>query len=246
MTRFLKTLGVAFFAALALSAVVASAASAQTNGKLTSTGPVTLHGTQTGTYGSGANAMTTFGNVVECEKAFYTGHKYNVTPHTLIPSGESTFTVTPHYGVCTTLSSGIRFTTTVDMNGCDYDFHLLETTPAGTSHTYGVRTFVTCPVGKHIQLTQFSSAANHTAGTSFCTTTIEENPAGYLGLHATDTTNGTIDISGTIKGIKKHRHSPTGSFLCPTATTEVGELHLDIAVTGKNASGQTTAISLSH
>ena len=93
MARNLKALGLALFVVFALSAVAASAASAQV-GKLTSDGPVTLFGTQTGEAKN--NALIAFGGETTCTKASYTAHKYNVTPHDDIPSGESSITITPN------------------------------------------------------------------------------------------------------------------------------------------------------
>ena len=247
MTRNLKTLGLALVAALALSALVASAASAQsTQGELTSDGAntsVTLVGTQTGVEGS--NATTSFGNRFECAGAKYTGHEsFTTAPHKVIPIPATKITITPHYGSCLTKTGFGNFPTTVHMNGCDYEFVLRNTT-GGVTGTYGLDTFIVCPVGKNIQVTQFTSAANHTAGNAFCTVSIEEKATAYTGLHATTgTPGGTIGIHGTIGGIKSHKHSPSGSFLCPTASTETAELHLDIGVEGFNAEGKHTDISI--
>ena len=66
---------------------------------------------------------------------------------------------------------------------------------------YGVRATAVCPVGQHMIVTIFATAAKHTAGEPFCNLTITQNAAGYTGLTAKDTTNGKIDISGTITGI---------------------------------------------
>lgn len=227
--RNLKTLGVALMAVLALTAVGTSAASAQTNGKFTTDGStVTLLGKETGPTGS--NAWTTFGGKLECPGTIYTGHRVLTreetelgVKHTGIPAGASSTTVTPHYVNCTTYSGGNVFPTTVDMNGCDYELHLGET-PA--IDTYKIKTTIVCPPEKHIQLTQFSSSSH---AIRICTTTITHKEAGYDGFHATNTTNGRIDIAGTIEGIVKHR-----SGLCGTSTEEKAIWHLDIEVEGRN------------
>jgi hypothetical protein len=244
MIRNLKALGLALVAVFALSAVVASAASAQ-NGILTSTGPVTLIGTQTGT----ANQLSAFGGTTTCSNTTtkYTGHKYNVTPHTFIPNNSSTFTVTPHYMGCTSKIGAAIFPTTIDMNGCDYDFHLEGTTPG--VDTYTLKAFVTCPTGQHITITIFATAAKHTANEPFCDITITENAGGYVGLHATETTSPTkkVVINGEIKElISADKSSPTGSILCPTESTNTASLVQDVELEGKNEAGSTTGISLSH
>jgi hypothetical protein len=248
MIRNLKVLGLALVAVFALSAVAASAASAQV-GTLTSTGPVTLDGVNTGE--ASANQLSAFGGTTQCPNVTYTGHKALTTKeteegkiHEPIPNDSSKFTITPHYGVCTSKIGAASFPTTVDMNGCDYTFDLEGTTPG--VDTYTVRATVVCPTGKHITITIFASAAKHTSNEPFCHITITENAAGYLGLHATDTTNGKIDITGTVTGISADKKSPTGSILCPEETTNTATLAQDVTVTGKNNAGEATSISLSH
>jgi hypothetical protein len=239
MIRNLKALGLALVAVFAMSAVAASAASAQ-NGIFTSDGPATLIGTQTGA--AVENSLTAFGKKLMCKNATYTGHKVNVTPHEAIPNGATEITLTPHYGVCELET----FPATVDMNGCDYDLKLTETTPT-VADSYFVDAKVTCPVGKHIVVTLFTSAAGHTANNPFCHITITENPAGYTGLKAVDTTNKTIDLTGTIEGIEADKGiisgtTPDVGILCPTETTKTGILHIDVSAVDKNG----TQIGLSH
>jgi hypothetical protein len=241
MTHKLKTLGLALAAVFAIGALAASAASAQ-NGIFTSDGPVTLIGTQTG--GVNENAWTFFGKVDTCANATYTGHKVNVTPHEPIPNGATEITITPHYGTCV-INTG-AFPTTTDMNGCDYDLKLTETTPTVTD-SYFVDFKVTCPVGKHIVTTLFTNAAGHTANSPFCHITITENLAGYTGLKAVDTTNGTIDLTGTIEGVEADKEVISGTttdvgILCPKETTKTGILHIDASFVSKNG----TQIALSH
>jgi hypothetical protein len=241
MTRNLKALGLALVAVFALGAVVASAASAQV-GTLTSTGPVTLIAVNTGE--ASTNQITAFGGTIQCPNTKYTGHKYNVTPHTFIPNDVSTTTVTPHFGTCTSKIGAASFLTTIDMNGCDFVFHIEGTTPG--VDTYTVRATVVCEATKHIVITIYATAAKHTANEPFCNLTITENPAGYLGLHATDLTNGKVSNTGEITGISVDKTTPTGSILCPTETTNTATITVDISSEGKNEAGGTTSISLSH
>lgn len=206
-------------------------------GKLTSDGPVTLTGTQTGE--ASANALAAFGGEARCPNATFTAHKLSATPHELIPTGAEAITITPHYGACTALG----FPATIDMNGCDYVLDLEGTSGADK---YSAKSTVVCPPEKHITLTIFSGVAKHTANESFCHLTITENPAGYSGLSVTDTTNGRIDITGTISSISVHKISPLGFVICPTESTSNASLKQDITVEGKNAAGGATSISLSH
>lgn len=230
MTRNLKILALALVA-LFVFAVAASSASAQ--GKLTSDGSVTLTGATTGV--EGANAWTFFGTRTECGNIVYTGHKHNTAPLALISSGESSITVTPHYSECDYFPEGAVIPETVDMNGCDFVFHLEGTTGGGD--TYAVETTIVCPEGKHIQVTVFTSSSH---AFKSCTVTTTENPAGYAGLHATDTTNGHVDISGTVTGITSDR-----SGLCGSAMETSGQLHFDLTVSGVDSSGKATGIGLS-
>jgi hypothetical protein len=240
MKRNLKTLGLALMIASAMSAIAASAASGQV-GTVIADGLVTLTGTQTGE--ASKNQLTAFGSTIQCPSAVYTGHKYNETPHKAIPSGSSTLTITPHYGSCTSKIVGTSFPVTVDMNGCDYVLHLEETT---AEDEYRVKTTAVCPVGQHITITIFATAAKHTENKPFCHETITESAAGYPGLTAKDTTNGKVDISGEIKGIFVDKKSPTESILCPEETTNTATLSQDITVGGKSEAGAATSISLSE
>ena len=93
MTRNCRTLfGLSLIAAIVLSAAITSVASAQANGRLTSIGNVTLKGTEIEGI---PNALTAFGLKTLCPGSTYIGHKYNITPHTFIPSGAETITFTP-------------------------------------------------------------------------------------------------------------------------------------------------------
>lgn len=251
MIRNLKTLGLALVAVFAFSAMAASGAMAQTNGVITSDGPVTLKGTNIGA--ASENQLSAFGLATQCPKVVYTGHEVG-SPTKGVPNGSNTATITPHYNTensCVTAG----FPTTVDMNGCDYVFHLGETTEshAGVTNpvdTYNVKATVVCPAEKHPVVTVFGSVAKHTANEPFCVITITENAAGYDGLVARGTTvvgqEHDLDITGTITGIVAHRTSPTGSILCTNKTDENATLAQNVTVKGFNAASEPTPVTLSH
>jgi len=254
MIRNLKALGLALAAVFALSAAAASVASAQ-QGTLTSDGPVTLTGTETG---ASANRVTMFGAFAECPGSTGTGHKYTVesettaeekaklTHHVLIPSGATTYTLTPHLKQANencVLSLGWKATT--DFNGCDYVTHIGQTT-GGVAGTYGGTVDIVCPPGKEIDWTLFTNAADLTSGTVACVLHVKPQ-TGLTGAHGTDTGNGTIDITGTIHGIHITKTKPNNhTILCQNETTATAEFHIDATVTGHNAAGASTPISLSH
>jgi hypothetical protein len=225
MTRNLKVLGLALVTMCALGAMTVSVASAQ--GKLTtgSKAAVTLTGLNMSPFVTGQNAFTAFGEKTECPAAHYTGHKASATPHIAIPNGLTEATITPHYGKCTTYSSGGNFPSTVDMNGCDYRFQLGGLV-GGIEGTYAVDAFVFCPKNTHIQVTQFIDS-----GHSFrsCTVTIIHKGTAYTGLHATNAFGGHIRIHSTIEGIVA-----TKSGVCGHEEDKNAKLHLNVTVKATN------------
>jgi hypothetical protein len=245
MTRNPKVLGLALVAATAIAAVTASVASAQ-QGTLTSTGPVTLEGTETGMEG---NRVTAFGVLAECPGSTGTGHKVATTPHTFVPSGSTTFTLTPHIKQVTgtgapncKASLGISITT--DFNGCDYVLHIGQTT-GGLANTYGGTVDIVCPAGKEILWTAWLSESAHTTEPNSPKCIFHIPPqTGLTGAHASDTGNGTIDVTGTGGGFTVNQ--TRNSILCPQGThTTEAKLHLDGSIAGKNEAGEPTSISLS-
>jgi hypothetical protein len=252
MIRNLKALGIAVVAVLVLSAAVGSAASAQ-QGTLTSTGPVTLTGVNSGA--ASENRFTAFGTYTECPNAKYTGHKSLTVfqteagkKHELIPVPATQITVAPHYGVCTTPVPLVGpFPATIDMNSCDYTFDLKETT-GGVAGTYGVTATVHCLPGKDIEITDFTKGKPHTTENHFCTIVITP-VTDYIGLHATDLGNGTLRIHGSIEGIEAHTKPSAWDplFFCQEEkTTTTAKLDINLLVSGDNAAGAATNISLSH
>jgi hypothetical protein len=243
MVRNCKTLGVVLIIAFAFGATVIQSASAQ--GRFTSTGPVALTGTETGVF---ANRITAFGTFIECPGSTYVGYRNLGTPHLLIPSGATTTTVVPQYkektGTGSPNCSGSFGTgSTIDMNGCDYRIQMGFTT-GGVSGTYGASLDINCPVGKEITITVWLSESAHTTEPS-SPKCILHIPAqiGLAGLHATDTGNGTFDLTGSAgAGVVKQTRN---SILCPAGTQGFLDLHFDVSFTGKNESGQATSVSLS-
>jgi hypothetical protein len=262
MTRNFKILGLALMAILALGAVAASVASAQ--GKLTSTGPVTLTASQTGA--EGTNALTAFAASVECPGSTDTGHLVTTQLQTektgkiiehknagigvdMLPSGSTTFTITPHHKEVNAegkpnCKGPSGTTATTDMNGCDYVIHLGATTgDQSKGPTYGITFDIVCPPSKEITTTLFSGA--HT-GTPLCVMHVPSQTAAEMvsTVHATDTKNGTIDLLGTVEKITITQ--TRNSILCPAGVeTDEGILHVDLSITGHNAEGKATTISLS-
>jgi hypothetical protein len=235
MIRNLKVLGLATMAVLAVSAVAASAASAQANGTLTSTGNVTLKGTEI----AGKSNSLTFVLAVECPGSTYTGHKYNVTPHTFIPNDVSTITITPHYKQ--PCKSGVG-PSTVDLNGCDYVIHIGPTT--ATADQYSATYDIVCPEGKDITVTNWFSSAEHTENKEACVIHIAPQ-TGLAGGTIDDNTNGTTTLTGPVKVNAVETKDNLHPLLCP-AKSGVAELDLNVLVKGFNEAGAETSISITH
>jgi hypothetical protein len=240
MIRNLKALGLALVATFALSALAASGASAQV-GMLTAAVPVTLTGVQTAE-GEPGNGLTAFGSSVKCAGSTYTGHKETVTPHEAIPSGSTGFTFTPKYVNCV-MTPG-NFPATVSLNGCDYVVHIGETT--AVAGTYGATFDVVCPGANMFEVKIFTTAAKHTENKAFCILRVPSQN-GLKGLHITDTGNGTLDLTGTVEGIKIIKlNNGEDALLCSNGEEEGGKRDLDVTLTGDNASGEFIKVSLSH
>ncbi len=234
MTRNLKALGLAFFAMFALGAVAASAALATP--VLTSDGPVTLDGVETGTPGVD-NSLTFEGHVVKCPGSTYTGHEYNVTPHEFIEPPVSTVTINPQYNQSECAAD--EFSATVVTEGCDYVFHTGEKISEGT---YSVTADVVCETGKAIYVEAFAGESH---GFRVCTDKVPAQTGIEGTAHLTNTPESggvpdDIDLAGTFEGITVHQ-----SGLCGTASGATGVLHVDLTITGTNESGGATGVTIS-
>jgi hypothetical protein len=132
MIRNLKSLGLALVAVLAMSAFVASAASAAPE-FTASAYPATSTGSNT----KGSEAFTLDGTSVLCDSHF--------ASHSLA-AANSTLTVTPTYSNCEAFGF---LNATVNTEGCTYVFHATERVSAGV---YNHHVDVVCPTGKSIKI----------------------------------------------------------------------------------------------
>lgn len=212
------------------SILISDQASPPEQGELTSDGPVTLTATSTG--GAGSNALTSFGESYVCSSTTYRGHEMGSTTN-LLPSGSTTATITPLSAACL---SGGGLPVTIDMNGCDYVFHIGHTAPIGNKEgTYGLTADIVCPAGQQIQWTTFSSS---THSFRLCSQAIT-SATGLGGAHLKSTPLlGHLDIEGTFS-LTIHKTGPCGS-----GTDAGAKLHIDTTVKGVNALGKSRAISV--
>jgi hypothetical protein len=131
MIRNLRTLGLALFSALALSAAGASAASAvpQFHSEIEDT---FLTGGQTGIV---ANVLTTDLGEMKCKVVRFKG--------TQGPTTTTTMTLTPIYEECKVSGENALVT----LNGCKYTFHLEE-----QEEPIEARMGIECPMGEQIEI----------------------------------------------------------------------------------------------
>ena len=129
MIRNLKVLALAVGAVLALTAMMASAASAAQY--TASSYPATATGSNT----KGSEVFTTEGGKVECDSHFVT--------HSL-GEASSTITATATYTNCEAFGF---LEATVDMEGCRYVFHV-----SGSGPTYSNTVDVVCDAGKSVKI----------------------------------------------------------------------------------------------
>ena len=132
MIRNLKVLGLAIAAVMAMSAMMASAASAVPQ-FTASAYPATVTGSNT----KGSEVFTTEGGKVECDSHFVS--------HSL-SGASSTLTVTPTYTNC----EAWGLPATVQTEGCTYVLHATEKVSSGV---YNNHVDIVCPSGKSIKIT---------------------------------------------------------------------------------------------
>ena len=197
MSRNLKALGLAMVAALALSAVAASAAQAA-NHHLTTTAPavVTAEDTVNTVF-----SITNGNREVECTTSKYEG--------TVSESTSTETTVTPTYSGCKIKNVGIS--ATVDVNHCAY---ILK----GDTDVNGDATSeLECAGTDEITIT-------YSVLGSSCV--VHVTPGAYRGVHYAEETVGglkQVKVTVTVTGIKWHE---TGGGFCPaSATGEDGTLN---------------------
>ncbi len=210
MTRNLKALGLTLVAVLALTAIAASAASAEppNDAKLTlDEYPATITGTQTEPED---NELVLPGNrSVRCEEIKYNGEYTEAEAE----AGEAT--ATPEYEGCTSTILGNVTPTTVTTNGCSltltFGTYIDETHSSATNTAH-----VTCPTGKEIEIHVWQTEAKHLNN---------ETPICTYGVPA-QTVEETVNF--TISGDMEHPH---------TFLTITGE---DLPIAVKRLSGTLT------
>jgi hypothetical protein len=243
--RNLKALSLALVAVFAMAAMYASTVSAQTQGRLTSVGPVTLEGTDT--VGQKSKLIFVSGGVpkgeIECHGSYVVGTK-GVTPHdefmNLGVGGVTSITVVPTYTSCSAKVGAATAPATVTLNGCDVVLGVGNTT---TAPKYTLTADFICPAEKVVEMHLYQNAEYKT---SICTYTVAEQ-TGKTGAFVQNegaVAPRTGTLGGTFTGISATRHN---SVLCG-AKLESAESKLEIhaLLQGTNESGKETDLFISE
>jgi hypothetical protein len=240
MIRNLKVLGLLAFAALAMSAMFASAASAQKKGVLT-TGATpsthttsTLHATQ---YGDTTHNYFRVGkDYVSCENSGVTMTSTPITGGTI----EDNITMEPTYKDCYTFLPEEGHpedrVATVFMEECDYTLHQPENLE-GSHLKWTGNTTLYCPEGKTgpvVKIYQFGSQTSHSFQVCEIKVTPFSNKPHYIATVDSDAIVTTspevkkddLTVTVTVKNFKVHK-----SGLCGSETTEDSEYINTLTVT---------------
>jgi len=212
-----RIFALALIALAAVSAIGATAASAD---EFTATRyPALVTGTNE--FGFTDEGITTAG-VVKCTNTTYTG---------TLKEKSTTLTLTRSSSGCT----GFGFPATVEMNGCDYLFHV-----NGTTSTTGTADLV-CPAGKEVTVVAKSGATVkctlHTPSQSGLGTVT------YSNIGSAGETE-EITVSGNIAGTH-YTHTPgTGVGACTGGSGTTGTSNFKATLTGEEESPGTSHIGL--
>jgi len=216
MKRKLKLLGAVAGAVLAMSAVLASAAQAQTGFLTAPQYPAIVTGEQPfgPVFDIGENPPTP----VTC------GSKLDAT--LFGPTDPVTFQ--PTYNNCVT--DPAQTPTTVTLNGCDYTVGVTKPGTTGQPFTTGtMQAWVNCPAGQQIEIHVYFDQFQHAANVSTCTYDIAPQGPVPAGIYH-NTMVGIPDVDATINA-KFTARSTIGAGFAPCGGDPITQ-HLPITLTG--------------
>lgn len=217
MIRNLKALGPALVAILAMSATLASTASAETEGTFTANSyPAHIVGedTQVGHFtGMSQNAT--------CEGSQYTG---------VLVAAVHKLSLVRTYKNCTNGGRGVTITT----NGCEITLYNANDTKEGktTPDEWAITTDLDCPANQRLEFHVYNNAS-HASGT-WCTFTVEGDGAtenkGLEGLKVTnDPEAGHLEIHGAVSSLAAQMHGTctAGITINYNTTTSITEATIE-------------------
>lgn len=221
-----KVMGLILAAILSMGGLSASAAEAEVDAQLTTTG-TKIDGTQL----PGA-VFSRLGRTFTCKTGTTNGAATN---------GATTLTLTPSFSECE--SPSIKGPATVKMNGCNFVFHLT----ADASDTFTAVRDLSCPAGVKAEILFYSNHTNHTAGTTLCQFTF----GSQAGLTTIDLTNepaaeGKPDYvlaHLNVTGISSTSHK--NPLVCGAHENATGSLTGTMELRGTNAGGELVGATVS-
>jgi hypothetical protein len=234
MIRNLKAFSLALAAVFAMSAVAASAASAEVQGWFTAESyPAHIDGADR--VGEPSRFTGLFGISLTCTTTTYTAS---------ISAAVTELTVTPTFANC---SSGNR-TMTVTMNSCDLVF-TDATAPTTNSDDWTIKSDLTCESGNKVEVHIYGENEHpHAVGGLWCTLTIEGGAGqnkNLTGLKVKNTTTASpkkdVDIDGTVLNIRTQTHGTCSAGLTINFN---GEIDTHITATGTTALGEAQGIEI--
>jgi hypothetical protein len=214
MMRKLKLLGLAIGAVLAMTALAASAAHAET-------GALTAEGFPAFVTGEKVNVGPTFdigeGRTVTCATS-------DLDATLVGPTDPVTFM--PTYNGC--LSEPGAGPATITTNGCDYRIGFTKPGTTGDLMTTGkMRAAVICPAGQTLEIHLYANAAEHAGNNAFCTYDIL--PQGMVAAGVYHNVAGfPNDVTATVQATFTAKSTIGPAFVCGVGENE----HLPITLTG--------------
>ncbi len=234
MSGNVKILGLALVAAFAMSAMVASAASANANYWFTSPGSdwTSLSGSQNVAFTDEAkfDGIVPGGpqGILKCETITYSG--------ALSATTTTTITLAAVYGNCELSPFGKA---TISMNGCVYVIH---TDPLGdtTNGEYDTVTTIDCPAGNEITI------ESKITGITKCIIHIEPQNLG-TGIVLKNKAGGGFEATINFSNIKYTQTTGTaGANRCTTTVTTNNGIYTGAAtITGRDTAANAVAINAS-
>lgn len=216
MNRKLKLLGVTVGAVLAMSAVLASAAQAQTGVLTAQQYPAIVTGDQP--FGAVFDIAENPQTPITC------GSKLDAT--LVGPTDPVTFQ--PTYNNC--VSDPAQTPVTITMNGCDYTVGFTKPGTTGTPITTGtMQAWINCPTGQQIEIHVYLDQFQHAGNVSTCTYDIGPQGPVPAGIYH-NTFVGIPDVDATINA-KFTARSTIGAGFLPCHGDPVTQ-HLPITLTG--------------
>lgn len=209
MSRLLKALTVAM-SAMALFAVMASAAHAETGALTAAEYPAIITGEQGpgASFDIGAGAVRT----VNCATSDLSA---------TIPGPADPVTFKPVYGGCTSEPGG--FPATVTTNGCDYRLGVSKpmTTEIVFPTTGRMQVSLFCPAGTQLEIHVYENGAMHAAGVSTCK--YDVGPQGPVNAGIYHNTPGAVptDVLATVDATFNGLSTLGPAFICAAGAFEM-------------------------